>query len=199
MIQACSKCQGLFIGPWSDWQRNCPTKNTTMFLKPIPARTMIPLWAYQDVLKTNFFNPATALLVSGKKVPNALLLSPKGRIAMIVLSSIGGFFALISATFSCWRICKRGQRSGVPSDSESPDTDGDDGEDKEQQQGLLDAGAPMGTTETAEVDKVPYTDTSFAPQFNDKNGESSSGYSPSVDHQGQGTYQPGLYWNTTQK
>jgi hypothetical protein len=129
---------------------------------------MVPLWAFQDVLKTNFFNPATALLVSGKKVPNALLLSPKGRIAMIVLSSIGGLFALVSATFSCWRICKRRQRSGVPSDSESPDTDGDDGEDKEQQQGLLDAGAPMGTTETAEVDKVPYTDTSFAPQLNDK-------------------------------
>lgn len=127
---------------------------------------MLPLWAHQNVLQSDFFNPMAAMALSGKKVPPYAFLSPKARIAVIVLSSIGGFLTLLAATMTCWRSCKRGQRRSVSEESPATGNDSDaDDEDKEQQKGLLNASAPMGTSEASETAQTPYVDASFAPQF----------------------------------
>ena len=128
-----------------------------------------PTWAYQNVLGTNAFNPQLALRTSGKKVPPSAkyaLLSPKARIAVIVLSSIGAFFTLVAALLSCVR-CKR-QRSRKTEEESPPieDDEGDMDEEKEQQQGLLNAEAPIGKVDDSPTIKTYDTDSSFAPQYN---------------------------------
>jgi len=56
MVAACALCQGALAGNWSIWSANCSKPSLETYTNTIPKGTVIPLWAYLDVISGNTLN-----------------------------------------------------------------------------------------------------------------------------------------------
>ncbi|KAJ8584068.1 hypothetical protein M405DRAFT_480981 [Rhizopogon salebrosus TDB-379] len=60
MLSACGACQGSPFENWSDWKVNCTIPYNMTYPRNIPNDTVVPHWAYLDVVTSNRFNVTAA-------------------------------------------------------------------------------------------------------------------------------------------
>ncbi|KAE9410440.1 hypothetical protein BT96DRAFT_376180 [Gymnopus androsaceus JB14] len=147
LLMACGECQEASTTTWTGYSADCPTVYNKVFPESIPAGTVVPHWAYLDVVTPNQFNATAAQLAgdspessaaatatssstpsspvsSSSSTPTSAGRSSKKDTGAIAGGVVGGVvgIALISAALF-WFLRKRGQNKSSASVSAPFDND----------------------------------------------------------------------------